>query len=182
MSISGFVQNAFFTLNGHFQNIKSEIERHCQLPPAVEEALENAAITSFGAIVTFAEHTIDAIDKGMAIAHNVRREIDEYIDKNLDPKIATIAKNALSGLPVTLLLLSVPSPLPLILISGYWVARSIGELSTDAKDIIDTGIAMRCFARATQHFCMAAVEQSPARAVAGVIEGIIGTLWMIPNE
>lgn len=191
--IPDFLKNTFDTLHTKFQAVRKEFDAHCHIPQPVKNALQEVTETVKAATISGAEviaattistieNVLEILDTGVTAAKAIKRDIDAKIDEKLDPRIATIAKNVLSGIPVAVLLLAVPHPLPLLLTLGYATVRLIEDLAVETKDTIDAGIALRHFAKAGHAIGLSILRQNPALAVGAVVHGLLGLIWILPNQ
>jgi hypothetical protein len=174
-------QNAFNEVQRHLANIGKQIDQHVQIPKAVQAAFTEIKEATENVVDTIFSHTAEALTIAFDIAGEVRREIDFHIDQNLDPRIASVAKAALSGLPVTLALLALPYPWPPIVIGAYLIAKVL-QLPTKAEeDALDAAVAMRHLALAANHIAQAIMHRNEIAAVAGAVHTIGAIVWALAN-
>jgi hypothetical protein len=172
-----FIQNTFTEAQQHLTNLEGNINHYCKIPKAAQDVLDDIADAIIETAAAVVETTVEVIDTVCQIGQAARSQIDKYIDQHLDPRIATIAKAALSGLPMTCLLLVVPHPLPNIIILTSLVVTLNNKASSEMLEAFDASVVMYHLIRCVNYTAHAIFQQNAAYAVAGAIQALQAAIW-----
>ena len=174
-------QDAFSEVQRHLTNIGKQIDQNCRIPESVQQKFEEFAEATAETVMPFIAKALDVINVAVETAGAIRGEIDHIIDENFDPRIASIAKAALTGLPAAVVLLALPHPLPIILTGVYVILKADDFFTRRDADALDAAVGMYQGALAINCFAKAVLQRNPVHAVAGVIHTIFAASWVLAN-